>query len=223
MSRAPTPKRKLFEHLARVAKALAHPGRLELLEALAQGERSVEALGASVGKSVANTSHHLQVLREGGLVRSRKEGLQVFYSLSDSQTPVALLTALQRVGELHLAEIDRIVREQLAHGEGLTPVRREELLRLVRTKRAIVIDVRPPAEYRAGHIRGAINVPLEAFPRKLRQFSRDREIVAYCRGPYCMLAVDAVKKLRRRGFHARRLEDGYPEWRARRLPVDADE
>jgi rhodanese-related sulfurtransferase len=212
------PKKRLFEQFARVAKALASPNRLELLEALAQGERGVDGLAQASGLSVANTSHHLQNLREGGLVHSRKEGLQVIYSLA-SDDVLRLVTAMRRVAELHLAEVDRIVRDNFESKDNLTPVRREELLDRVRAGEAMVIDVRPPSEYLAGHIEGAINIPLSALPDRLDQLSNEQEIVAYCRGPYCMLAFDAVEELRKRGFRARRLEDGFPEWKAEQLPV----
>ena len=155
------PKKKIFEIFARVAKALASANRLELLEALAQGERSVEGLAQASGMSVANTSHHLQTLRESGLAKSRKEGTQVIYSLSDERIP-ALLSDIRYVAERHLAEVDRIVRENFDSRDNLTPVRRDELLGLVKSGGAMVIDVRPPTEYDAGHIEGAVNIPLES-------------------------------------------------------------
>jgi len=213
-----SPKKRLFEHFARVAKAMASPNRLELLEALAQGERSVDALAQASGMSVANTSHHLQILRDSGLAVSRKDGLQVFYRLSDDAITL-VLAGIRGIAERRLAEVERIVRENFDSRDNLTPVRREELLGLVRSGEAMVIDVRPPAEYDAGHIEGAVNIPLEALPERLSQLPHDQEIVAYCRGPYCMLAFEAVEALRQHGFQARRLEDGYPEWKADRKPV----
>jgi rhodanese-related sulfurtransferase/biotin operon repressor len=216
------PKKRLFEHFARVAKAMASPNRLELLEALAQGERSVDALAQATGMSIANTSHHLQILRDGGLAVSRKEGLQVFYRLTDDDIP-AILAGIRRVAERHLAEVERIVRESFESRDKLTPVRREELLELVRSGEAVVIDVRPPAEYKAGHIPGAVNIPLDSLPQKLKELPQDQEVVAYCRGPYCMLAFEAVEALRRHGIPARRLEDGYPEWKAEHRPVEKGE
>ncbi|MCL6556419.1 MAG: metalloregulator ArsR/SmtB family transcription factor [Burkholderiales bacterium] len=213
------PKKRLYEQLARVAKALAQPGRLELLEALGQGERSVEGLAAATGMSVANTSHHLQVLRDGGLVSSRREGLQVIYRLSDPAIP-KLLSCLRQVAERQLAEVERIVREYFDSRDGLTPVKREELLRLVKRGDVVVIDVRPPEEFAAGHIPGAVNIPVNELPKRLKSLPKDQEIVAYCRGPYCMFAVDAVAILRRKGYRARRLEEGFPEWKAERLPVE---
>jgi rhodanese-related sulfurtransferase/DNA-binding transcriptional ArsR family regulator len=218
MSPSTSPKKQVFLHFARIAKAMANENRLELLEALAQGERSVDKLAEVTGMSVANTSHHLQVLREGGLVRSRKEGQQVIYRLSDDEIP-QMLGCLRRVGERHLAEVSLIVREHFANENDLRPVNHQELNALLKSGEALVIDVRPPEEYEAGHIPGAINVPLETLPRRLADFPRRKEVVAYCRGPYCMLAVEAVKRLRNRGYRARRLEDGFPEWKAEGRPV----
>lgn len=214
-----SPKKQLFENFARVAKALASANRLELLEALAQGERSVDGLAQASGMSVANTSNHLRIMREGGLVKSRKEGTQVIYSLTDEQVP-ALLESIRHVAERHLAEVDRIVRENFDSRDKLTPVRRDELLGMVRSGEAIVIDVRPSAEYEAGHIEGAVNIPLETLTERLSKLPREQEIVAYCRGPYCMMSFDAVDQLRQLGYRARRLEDGYPEWKTEQLPVN---
>jgi DNA-binding transcriptional ArsR family regulator/rhodanese-related sulfurtransferase len=213
-----SPKKQLFTHFAQIAKAMASPNRLELLEALAQGERSVDKLAQATGMPIANTSHHLQVLREGGLVRSRKEGVQVIYSLSDDEIP-QMLDCLRRVGERHLAEVELIVREHFTSDAGLQPVNHQELTALLKSGDALIIDVRPPEEYEAGHISGAINVPLGTLSRQLIDIPRRKEIVAYCRGPYCMLAVEAVKRLRKRGYRARRLEDGYPEWKSEGRPV----
>ena len=214
-----TPKKKLFENFARVAKALASANRLELLEALAQGERSVDGLAQASGMSVANTSNHLRIMREGGLVQSRKEGTQVIYSLSDEKVPM-LLAGIRYVAERHLAEVERIVRENFNNRDKLTPVRREELLGLVKSGEAMVIDVRPSTEYDAGHIEGAVNIPLELLTQRLSKLPKGQEIVAYCRGPYCMMSFDAVDQLREHGYRARRLEDGYPEWKSEHLPVD---
>ncbi len=218
MSPSLSPKKQLYAQLARVAKALAQAGRLELLEALGQGERSVDGLAIASGMSVANTSHHLQTLRDGGLVQSRREGLQIIYRLSDPHVP-KLMSCLRQVAERQVAEVDRIVRENFESQDGLTPVKREELLKLVKKGEAMLIDVRPEAEFAAGHIRGAINVPIDALPKRLKSLPKDQEIVAYCRGPYCMFALDAVNALRKKGFRARRLEEGFPEWKAERLPV----
>jgi len=214
-----TPKKKLFENFARVAKALASANRLELLEALAQGERSVDGLSQASGMSVANTSNHLRIMREGGLVQSRKEGTQVIYSLTDEKVPL-LLAGIRYVAERHLAEVERIVRENFNSRDNLTPVRRDELLGLVKSGEAMVIDVRPSAEYDAGHIDGAVNIPLESLTQRLSKLPKDQEIVAYCRGPYCMMSFDAVEQLRQHGYRARRLEDGFPEWKIDQLPVN---
>ena len=214
-----SPKKKLFENFARVAKALASANRLELLEALAQGERSVDGLAQATGMSVANTSNHLRIMREGGLVQSRKEGTQVIYSLTDEKVPL-LLAGIRYVAERHLAEVERIVRENFNSRDKLTPVRRDELLGMVRSGEAMVIDVRPSAEYEAGHIEGAVNIPLESLTERLSKLPKDQEIVAYCRGPYCMMSFDAVEQLRELGYRARRLEDGYPEWKTDQLPVN---
>ena len=214
-----TPKKKLFENFARVAKALASANRLELLEALAQGERSVDGLAQASGMSVANTSNHLRIMREGGLVQSRKEGTQVIYRLSGDK--VALLLAdIRHVAEQHLAEVQRIVQDNFNSRDKLTPVRRDELLGLVKSGEAMVIDVRPSTEFDAGHIAGAVNIPLESLTQRLSKLPKDQEIVAYCRGPYCMMSFDAVDQLREHGYRARRLEDGYPEWKTDQLPVD---
>lgn len=218
MSTPVPPKKRLFEHFARVAKAMASPNRLELLEALAQGARSVDALAQASGMSVANTSHHLQALRDGGLVTSRKEGLQVFYSLSDDAIP-ALIAGIRGVAERHLAEVERIVRENFDSRDDLKPVRRDELMQLAAAGEAMVIDVRPASEFEAGHVPGAVNIPIDSLPQRLMELPRHQEIVAYCRGPYCMLAFEAVEQLRKSGFRARRLEDGFPEWKAERRPV----
>jgi rhodanese-related sulfurtransferase/biotin operon repressor len=214
-----SPKKKLFEQFARVAKSLSSPNRLELLETLAQGERSVDALAQATGMSVANTSHHLQILRDSGLAESRKEGLQVFYRLSDDQIPT-LMGCISRVAEQHLAEVERIVREHFDSRDSLTPIGRDELLARAKRGETMVIDVRPATEYQAGHIPGAINIPVDELPLHLASLPQDQEIVAYCRGPYCMLAFEAVARLREAGYQARRLEDGFPEWKAESRPVD---
>ncbi|HNQ04596.1 MAG TPA: metalloregulator ArsR/SmtB family transcription factor [Thiobacillaceae bacterium] len=219
MSAGTNPKKKLFEQFARVAKSLASPNRLDLLETLAQGERSVDALAQATGMSVANTSHHLQILRDSGLAVSRKEGLQVIYRLSDDQIPT-LMGCIRHIAERHLAEVGRIVREHFQARDVLTPVGRDELMARVKAGETMVIDVRPEAEYQAGHIPGAVNIPVNELPRHLETLPREQEIVAYCRGPYCMLAFEAVTQLRQAGYRARRLEDGFPEWKAENRPVD---
>ena len=219
MAHPPHPKKTLYGHLARVAKALSSPGRLELLETLAQGERSVDALAQASGMSIANTSHHLQSLRDGGLVRSRREGLQIIYSLTDNDIP-KLLAGIGRVAQRQVAEVERIVHENFDQRDGFTPVKRDELLRLLKKGEAMVIDVRPETEFHAGHIAGAVNIPIDSLPQHIKTLPKEQEIVAYCRGPYCLFAVEAVEQLRHKGFRARRLEEGFPEWRAEHLPVE---
>ncbi|WP_025367655.1 ArsR/SmtB family transcription factor [Thioalkalivibrio paradoxus] len=214
-----SPKNQLFTHFARVAKALASPVRLELLEALAQGEHSVDESARAVGVPIANASHHLQVLRDGGLVHSRRDGVQIIYSLSDETEITQVIAGIRRIAEAQLAEVDRIVREAFTSRDTLTPMDPREVMKLARRGEVTVIDVRPRDEFHAGHVKGAINVPLEELGQCLSNLPRDREIVAYCRGPYCVLSYEAVEELRRQGFRARRLDAGYPEWKAARLPV----
>ena len=215
----PSPKVQIFTHFARVAKALASPVRLELLEALAQGEHSVDALARAIGVPMANASHHLQILRDGGLVHSRRDGVQMIYSLSDETEITQVIEGIRRIAEAQLAEVERIVREAFSSRDTLTPMDPREVVKLARRGEVTVIDVRPRAEFHAGHIKGAINVPLDELGQCLADLSRDREVIAYCRGPYCMLSYQAVEELRRQGFSARRLQVGYPEWKAARLPV----
>lgn len=212
-------KQRLFSQYARIAKALSSPNRLELLDFLAQGERNVESLAQSAGLSVANTSQHLQQLRQAGLVTARKQGLQVHYQLASDEV-VALLAVLRGTAEKHIAEVDRLVATYLTVKDDLEPVPRDELLNRVRDGLVTVVDVRPPEEYAAGHVPGAINVPLTALDDRLASLPVDREVVAYCRGPYCVLAYDAVARLRSKGFKARRLQDGFPEWKSAGLPVE---
>jgi rhodanese-related sulfurtransferase/biotin operon repressor len=212
-------KHDLFNQFARVGKSLANGNRLELLEFLAQGERSVDELAKVSGLSVANTSQHLQQLRQSGLVVSRKEGLKVFYRVS-SDDVVALLDVLRRVAERELADVDRLVNTYLTVKDNLEPIAREELLERVKNNLVTVIDVRPVEEFDAGHVPGAINVPLSTLQEYLDELDTTQEIVAYCRGPHCVLAFDAVAELRKRGMAARRMEDGFPEWKHAGLPVE---
>lgn len=210
----------VFAGFARIASAFASPKRLELLDVLAQGERSVDTLARETALTVANTSRHLQVLKAANLVAARKSGLQVFYRIAD---PSVLdgYRALRGVAENRLAEIDRLVRDYFGGAAGLEPVPRRELLRRVRERDAVVLDVRPDEEYAAGHIAGAVSLPLPELRRRLHELPKDRLIVAYCRGPYCVLAAEAVRLLRHRGWHAERLSEGYLEWRDAGLPVQA--
>lgn len=214
-------KQYLFAQFARVGKALGNGNRLELLEFMAQGERSVDELSKVAGLSVANTSQHLQQLRQAGLVTPRKEGLKVFYSISGDDV-VALLAALRQVAERHVAEVERLVNTYLTVKDSLEPIPRTELLARSRDGLVTVIDVRPPEEYQAVHVSGAINVPLSELESHLAELEHEpeQEIFAYCRGPHCVLAFDAVEKLRQKGLKARRLEDGYPEWKNAGYPVE---
>ncbi len=212
-------KQELFNQFARVGKALSNGNRLELLEFLAQGERSVEALAGVSGLTVANTSQHLQQLRQAGLVTTRKEGQHVFYRLSGDDV-IQILECLRRVAETHLAEVDRLVGTYLTIKDSLEPVPAEELLARARDGLVTVLDVRPAEEFAAGHLPGAINIPLGELEKHLSDLPPNQTVVAYCRGPYCVLAYDAVARLRQEGFDARRLEDGFPEWKKAGLPVE---
>ena len=212
-------KSDLFEQFARIGKALSSGKRLEMLEFLAQGERSVEQLARMTGLAVANTSQHLQLLRQVGLVTARKEGLYVYYRVAGDGI-VRLLAALRAVGEEHVADVDRLVKLFRDSKDDLEPVPAKELWQRVKQGLVTVLDVRPPEEYAQGHIRGAINVPVTELKKRLHQIPAGQEVVAYCRGPYCLLAYEAVQVLRKKGIKARRLEDGYPEWKSAGLPVD---
>lgn len=212
-------KKALFEQFAQVAKALAHANRLELLEFLAQGERTVEVLAHLSGLSVANASQHLRHLLRSGLVRSRKEGLYVHYALTD-QSVVALMSALRSIAETNFAEIGRLVDTYLKTKDDLEAVSQDELLTRSRQGLVTVLDVRPAEEFSAGHLAGAINIPLTELQDRIDELPSDQEVIAYCRGPYCVLAYDAVMMLRTKGFDAHRLDGGLPEWRIAGLPVE---
>jgi rhodanese-related sulfurtransferase/DNA-binding HxlR family transcriptional regulator len=212
-------KHDLFTQFARVGKALSNGNRLELLEYIAQGERSVDELAKVSGLTVANTSQHLQQLRQAGLVSSRKDGLKVYYNLSGDDV-IGLLDALRGVAERHVADVERLVNTYLTVKDELEPLPRKELLKRVRDGLVTVLDVRPPEEYAAGHVPGAVNIPLSELEHYLKELNPKQEIVAYCRGPHCVLAFDAVARLRKQGLKARRLEDGYPEWKTAGLPVE---
>ena len=209
----------LFSQFARVSQALASGNRLELLEFLAQGERSVDALAKLSGLSVANTSRHLQVLRQAGLVASRKDGQFVHYSVSGGGV-IKLLAALQEVAQHNVAEVTKLVHEYLNAKDSLEPVSVADLAGRIREGLVTVVDVRPADEYAAGHLPGAINLPVSKIDEQLAQLPRNREIVAYCRGPFCILSFEAVAELRKRGLKARRLETGFPEWKVAGLPVE---
>ena len=214
------PKSQVFEQFAELARVLGQANRLELLEHAAQGERPVERLAQLTGLSVANASQHLQVLRRSGFVRGRRDGKQVLYRLGDGPV-VELLAALRRYAEHSRAELNAIVADYFARLDSLEPVSRKDLLKRLKDKSVVLLDVRPEDEYAQGHLPGALNVPLARLGRQLAALPKRAQIVAYCRGPYCVLAFEAVAALRAKGYDARRLEDGFPEWRAAGLPVEA--
>jgi len=210
----------LFGQFARVWRALANPHRLELIDLLAQGERSVEDLAREAAMSVANTSRHLQELKAARLVEVRRQGHYGYYRLADAGV-YGVWRAIRVMGEERLAEIDRLLGTYLTDRESLEAVRAEELLAKMHEEGVIVLAVRPEEEYRAGHIPGARSVPVERLEAYLEDIPKDREVVAYCRGPYCVFSDEAVALLRSRGYRARRLEEGLPDWRAAGLPVES--
>jgi rhodanese-related sulfurtransferase/DNA-binding transcriptional ArsR family regulator len=212
-------KSRVYEAIGRVAAALGSAARLQILEFVAQGERSVDTLAAMTGLSVANASKHLQALRQSGLVNARKEGLRVYYSLAGDDVSL-LLSSLRGVAEHRAADVEKLLRAWLAQRDELDPVPAREVLSRMKSGLVTVLDVRPAEEFAAGHLPGAINVPIERLESYLAKLPKRKEVVAYCRGPYCLMSFEAVEKLRRRGFKAKRLEDGFPEWRAAGLPVE---
>lgn len=212
-------KSRLYEAIGRVALALGSAGRLQILEFVAQGERSVDTLAAMTGLSVANTSKHLQALRQAGLVSARKEGLRVYYAIAGDDV-AALLSALREVSEHRVAEVERLLRTWLAHRDEMEAVPAHEVLERARKGLVVVLDVRPAEEYSAGHLPGAVNIPIHELEKRLKELPKRKEVIAYCRGPYCLMSYDAVSLLRRKGLKARRLEAGLPEWRAAGLPVE---
>lgn len=218
MSTPANPKRDLLQQLARIGTALSSGTRLEFLELLAQAERNVDQLAGLTGTTVANTSQHLQKLRQAGLVVGRKEGQFVYYALAGDKV-IGLLRALGEVGEVHLADVERILRAYMHTKDSLEPVPAAELLDRARRGLVVVLDVRPPEEFAAGHVPGAVNIPIAELEKRLGELPKRKEIVAYCRGPYCLMSYDAVHLLRKKGLKARRLQDGLPEWRYAGLPV----
>jgi len=213
------PKQHVFAGLAQIAQAIGHEHRLELLEHLGQGERSVEDLAARASLTLANASRHLQLLRRAALVEGRRDGKRVYYRLVGDDVVVGLLTALSRVGERNSAEIARVIASYFRARDELEPVSRDELLDRLRAGSAAVLDVRPEDEFANGHLPEALNIPLAQLERRLAELPPDQEIVAYCRGPWCVLSFEAVALLRQRGYRARRLEDGFPEWKTAGLPT----
>jgi rhodanese-related sulfurtransferase len=208
----------IYEQFARIGKSVSSPKRLELLDLLCQGERTVEVLAKESGLTIANTSQHLQVLRAARLVEAEKEGLFVIYRLAD-QTVCEFFRAMRVIAESRLAEVEQIKRRFLEGREGMEPVDRDALLKLVREGAVTVLDVRPVEEYNAGHIPGALSIPLKDLTLHLSELPHDQEIVAYCRGPYCVLSIQAVEMLRAKGFHAVRLEEGIQDLRAMGFPI----
>lgn len=215
-----SPKYALLSQFATVGKALGHAHRLELLEFVAQGERSVESLADRAGLTIGNASQHLQQLRRAGLVISRREGKRVLYRLSD-ESVVGLLAAMRQIAEQNIAEVQRVLDGYFLERDALEPVSRKELVARMQDGLVTLLDVRPEDEFVAGHLPGAINIPLRELEERLAELPRDHEIIAYCRGPYCVLSFEAVAALRERGFRVRRFEVGYPEWKAAGLPVEA--
>jgi rhodanese-related sulfurtransferase/DNA-binding transcriptional ArsR family regulator len=209
----------MFEQFATVGRALGHPYRLVLLQLLGQGETAVEVLAQRAGIPIANTSQHLQRLRRSGLVVTRKQGQRVLYRLADDAV-LRLVAALQQIAEHNLAETRQLIQSYFRERDSLEPVSREELLRRIRRQRVAVLDVRSAEEFEEGHLPSAINIPLKELRRRLKDLPRSQQVVAYCRGPYCVFSYEAVAELRKRGYQAWRLEDGYPEWKAAGLPVE---
>ena len=221
MSNPVNPKRAVFENLARIGTALSSPVRLELLELLAQGERGVEELATLTGASVANTSQHLQKLKQVGLIVGRKEAQFVKYRLAGNEV-IALFDALGVAGQAYLTDVERIVRLYFTAKDDLEPVPAADLLERAKKGLVTVLDVRPPEEFAAGHVPGAVNIPIHELEKRLAELPKRKEVVAYCRGPYCLMSYDAVFLLRKKGLNARRLEDGLPEWQLAGLPTARD-
>ena len=212
-------KTRLYESIGRVALALGSAARLAMLEFLAQGERSVDVLAALAGLSIANTSKHLQALRQAGLVTARKEGIRVYYSIAGDDV-ATLVSALREVAEHRVADVEQMLRLWLAHRDEMEAVPAGEVLERAKKGLVVVLDVRPPEEFAAGHLPGAINIPIQDLEKRLKELPKRQEVIAYCRGPYCLMSYDAVALLRNKGRKARRLEAGLPEWRAAGFPIE---
>ena len=219
MSRERQYKDETYAQFARIGKAVSHPKRLEILDLLCQGPRTVEILAREAGLGIASASQHLKVLRDARLLDAEKKGLFVTYRLAD-ETVCAFFRTMRSLAESRLAEVEQITRRFLAGRKGMEPVEARELFQRVREGRVTVLDVRPAEEYRAGHIAGALSIPLRELKARIKEVPRGQEVVAYCRGHYCVLAVQAVEMLRKAGLKAGRLQEGYPDWRAAGLPVD---
>ena len=214
------PKQNIYLSLAEIAQAVGHPHRLELLEYLAQGQRAVEDLAAVSKLTFANTSRHLQILRRARLVETERHGKHILYRLASEGTVVTLLKALGEVGERNRAEIRQIMSDYFSARDSLAPVSREELVSRLREGSVTLIDVRPEQEFGLGHLPGAMNIPLDKLQKRLARLPKTQEFVAYCRGPYCVLSFEAVALLRAKGYRARRLIDGFPEWKAAGFEVE---
>jgi rhodanese-related sulfurtransferase/DNA-binding transcriptional ArsR family regulator len=212
-------KARLYESIGRVALALGSSARLQMLEFVAQGERSVDVLASMTGLSIANASKHLQALRHAGLVSARKEGLRVYYSIAGDDV-AALVSALREVAEHRVADVEQVLRVWLAHRDEMEAVPAAEVLDRAKKGLVVVLDVRPPEEFAAGHLPGAVNIPIHELEKRLKELPKRQEVIAYCRGPYCLMSYDAVSLLRKKGRKARRLEAGLPEWRAAGLPIE---
>lgn len=215
-----SPKNAVFDNFAEVAKALGHGHRLRILEHLAQGERSIDVLAQLTGLSLANTSQHLKRLRAAGLVNSSKEGKYVVCRLSGDSV-IDLMSALQRTGEEHVAEVQEVVSSYFQKRDHMEALSRHQLIERMQEGVVTVLDVRPEDEFEMAHIPGAINIPVKQISDRLSELPDEQEVIAYCRGPYCVFAYEAVALLRKKGFKARRLEDGYPEWKADGFPTES--
>lgn len=211
-------KDRLYEQFARVGKAFSSPKRVEILDLLAQGELSVEAIAGATSMGLTNTSAHLQTLKAARLVETRKDGTKVHYRLADDEV-LGLLISLREVASHRLAEVEQVARDYFAARDELEPLTRRQLGERLQADSVVIVDVRPRSEYASGHIPGAISIPVGELVERITEIPKDAEIVAYCRGPYCVMAPEAVDILHRRGFVVRRLEDGFPEWRIAGLPV----
>jgi rhodanese-related sulfurtransferase/DNA-binding HxlR family transcriptional regulator len=215
----PGPKQAIYASLAEIAQAIGHANRLELLEHLAQGERSVEDLTALSGMTFANTSRHLQILRQARLVDTRRDGKRVLYRLAGGAELVTLIKALGQLGERNVAEVKGVLNDYFHARDSMEAISRQELVARLKRGAVTVLDVRPEEEFALGHLPGAINVPIAQLKRRLAELPKGREIIAYCRGPYCVMSFEAVATLREKGYRIRRLEDGFPEWKAAGLKI----
>ena len=209
----------MYDGLAKLMKALANPARLEIIEMLSQGEKSVEGVVAATNLTVANASQHLQVLKNNNIVKSRKEGHYVYYSLVNDEF-LALYQHITKYAVSEIAELEKTLNRQREDNHATNPVSLDELESMINNKNVLLMDVRPPAEYELGHITGAVSIPMKELLCCLKDFSKEQEIIAYCRGPFCVLADEAVKILSENGYKVRRLDEGYPEWKMKHLGIN---